>query len=159
MKKRFILLLFSVVLFSGCDEDSCEDMNCTSPPPDADFELVDKDSGENLFTNGSLDPKDIRLIDENGESVEFRFIEENDLNVIRTGLGWNTETTDYQLLIGEELQIDIVFATEHKTENCCSFFELLEFEIPAYEYEQSISTGITTIFIESESINSSSLLP
>lgn len=145
MKKSLILIL-AMMLMLSCDNDSCE-MLCTTGPPGFAFEIADKESGENLFSNGTFDPDEISLQNEVGNPVPFRFSSENDRNIIHTGLEIESEVTSYFLRIDPDLEIEIRYGAVQKTEDCCSFFEILEFSIPNHESQQSSTTGIHTIFI------------
>jgi len=54
---------FSVlVITQSWDTNECEDILCNSGPAGFQLELVDKDSGENLFSNGTFNKEDLELI-------------------------------------------------------------------------------------------------
>ncbi len=93
------LALFFLIFTQSCDE--CEDTSCFSPPSSFEFELVDKLTGENLFTNGTFDANDIKIINlDNQSNVEFIFIDENDYNIIGVNtIGWNTDIVNYSTQI------------------------------------------------------------
>lgn len=139
------LLIFT---FSGCQStDACEDILCFTPPPSFDFQFIDKETGENLFSNGTFEVNDFKLIDGNGKKLDFTFISENDLNFFRTSLGWNVDISNYKILIDPDIEIAVIVDTEQVSENCCSFYRLKEFSIEGFEFEQSSTTGIYTVFI------------
>lgn len=147
--KNYILACFFLLALVGCNDEGsgCGDIDCTSPAPNFYFELVDKDTSENLFANGTLNSEDVSVVDENGTVVDADFYSEDDLNLISAALGWNTSITNYTILVGSELEIDIYLAVERKTKNCCSFYEVIEFSIPDYEYEKKNPHSVT-IFID-----------
>lgn len=77
-----------------------------TPPQSFTFEIIDKTSGENLFTNGTYEPATISIIDvlDNNNPVEFTFISENDINLIEIGsIGWETETVNLKFDISANL--------------------------------------------------------
>ena len=145
--KKYILLFFLPLLLFGCKND-CEGIACFTPPPNFIFELVDKATGDNLFTNGELDSDTITVLNTNLEPVNFKFISENDLNVLELSeIGWNLNLEKYTIKVGE-IDFTITLEMEEKYENCCTFFNILEFDVSNYTYEQSNTSEIIKILIE-----------
>lgn len=150
MKKILCLFgLLSLVLLISCNED-CEDIACFTPPSPFTFELVGKTSGENVFTNGSFDPENIKVINlEDETEVEFQFIAENEENLLQIGeIGWETEEINYQVKISEEEIFQLYVDAERVSEDCCSYTDFNEIEIGNTEYEQDSETGVYRIFVE-----------
>ncbi len=148
MKKHVILLIVVFTIFS-CKINECEDIACFTPPPNFAFELVDKTTGENLFTNGTLKDTDIEVLDENEEKVTFKFISENSLNIIDLPeIGWNFELHTYTITVGPTVEFRLELEMEEKHENCCTFFKVITFNISNYTYEQSSTTGVYSIKID-----------
>ena len=55
-------------ILQSCNND-CNKL-CFTPPNSFQFEIVDKTSGENLFTNGTYGAGDIKIIDKlNNENI------------------------------------------------------------------------------------------
>ena len=81
-KTTTILTLIILIIIQSCKKkDDCEDLACFTPPSPFEFELVDKLTGENLFTNGTFNSNDIKVINFDDKSnVGFTFIDENDYN-------------------------------------------------------------------------------
>ena len=152
--KNYFFACFFLLWLAGCDNESseCEDIACTSPAPSYAFDLVDKETSENLFTNGTLSHEDVRVVNENGVDVDFKFYSEGGMDIIIASLGWDTSVTDYTIFVGSELEIDVHLALERTTENCCTFFKETEFSISGYEYERDNGNSLITIFIDDESI-------
>ncbi|SDW18983.1 hypothetical protein SAMN05444411_101246 [Lutibacter oricola] len=145
--KKNILLIFLPLLLFGCKND-CEGIACFTPPPNFIFELVDKTTGDNLFTKGELDSDTITVLNKNFESVNFEFISENNLNVIELSeIGWNLNLEQYTIKVGE-IEFVVTLEMEEKHENCCTFFNILQFEVSKYTYQQSNSSEIIKILIE-----------
>lgn len=145
-KFRFLIVFFTVL---GCKINECEDIACFTPPPNFTFELVDKTTGENLFTNGNLKDTDIEVVDENEEKVTFKFISENSLNIIDLPeIGWNLNLHTYTITVGDNIKFRLELEMEEKHENCCTFFKIITFNISNYTYEQSGTTGVYSIKID-----------
>ncbi len=151
MKKTLKLVALIALLFiQACDNNDCEDLLCFTPPIGFAFELVDKDSGENLFTNGTYNPDNIEVLNVLDNSKrEFRFISENDINIIRIGsIGWDSEIADVVLKVGDASILNLYVDSERVSENCCNFSKYNEIRIDNAEYELDQQSGIYTIFIE-----------
>lgn len=147
MKKKMFLILLLITLFS-CKNNDCSDYACFTPPPRFTFELLDKSTGENLFSNGTLNPDEIRVFDEENNLFNASFISENNINLIDVSeIGWNLGLHSYTLIVGVDLEINIVLEIEEKNENCCTYFEVVNFQILNYEFSKSNTTGIITVLI------------
>lgn len=147
MKKFLILLLFSVIVFSACS-DKCKGYACFSPPMPFRFELVDKTSGEDLFDNGTFDPQAIAISNSlNGDiAVDFSFIRRNGMNLIAVGsIGWETETVDLKVKIGEQAIFSFYVDAIRKSEDCCNFTEYTEIRLEGREYEFISNIGVYKI--------------
>ena len=151
MKKKLILIAVLILLgVQACVDKDCEDILCFTPPMPFVFELVDKDSGENLFTNGSFDSDDIEVLNVNDNSRrEFKFISENDFNIIQIGsIGWENEIAEVVLKVGDISILNLYVDSERVSENCCNFTKYNEIRIDNAEYELDQQSGIYTILID-----------
>lgn len=151
MKKKLILIaVFILFGMQACVDKDCEDILCFTPPMPFVFELVDKESGENLFTNGSYDSDDIEVFNVNDNSQrEFRFISENELNVIQIGsIGWGDEIAEVGLKVGDIMILNLYVDSERVSENCCNFTKYNEIRIDNAEYELDQQSDIYTILID-----------
>jgi len=141
----FFMLAF--FLMTACSDEVCD--ACFTPPNYFIFEIVDADTGENLFTNGSFKPEDIEVLDASDHPVDYRFIEENNINLIEIHtIGWKTETVNYRINIAKENIFDLYVVAERLSEDCCSFTKYHEIEISNAEFNLSTETGIYTILID-----------
>lgn len=148
MKKYFILLFVTCTFFSCKKINECEDIACFTPPPSFVFELVDETTGENLFTNETLNSEDIKVVNENDKNVTFEFISENDYNVFSLNeIGWDIDPHIYTISVGTSVEFTLELDMEEKSENCCTFFNTETFQISGYTYEQSSTSGIYIIQI------------
>ena len=93
-----LLFILTAITVQGCEENEnnlC--IPCNSPPGPFKFEIVDKATGENLFTNGTYEPEQIEVINLNDyNNIEYifidEFIDENVINLIQiNSIGWKTE--------------------------------------------------------------------
>lgn len=147
MKKA--ILFFVLISLSACKINECEDIDCFTPPPSFIFELVDKTTGENLFTTGVLDSSTIEVLDEDSNKTTFSFITEDGINLLQlTEIGWNLGLHTYTVSVGTDVEFSITLEMEEKHENCCTFFNTLQFNVSTYEFEQSTTSGIYTIKID-----------
>lgn len=150
MKKiNLILVLFVLIIQSCNDDDECNQL-CFTPPQTFEFEIVDKESGENLFTNGTFNSNDITITDNlnNNESVEFSFISENNVNLIQIGsIGWKTEIVNLKIDISDNHIFNFYIDAE-RVEDCCSHTEYNEINLTDSEFELDNQTGIYKILVE-----------
>jgi|SRR5690606_8861348 hypothetical protein len=148
--KKLVLLCIVAIVLNSCNVDKC-DVDCNSGPLSLYFELLDKTTGENLFTNGTFDPADIEVLDldNNNSSVQYTFESENDRNTINLGpFGWGTNIANYLLKVGEGDIFTLNVDAEQKTEDCCSYIRVNKLEITGATYEQNQETGIYEVLVE-----------
>ncbi|WP_346858933.1 hypothetical protein [uncultured Draconibacterium sp.] len=152
MKKALIYLVFIFASTNwSCDkQDKCIDVDCFTPPPPFVFELVDKTTGENLFTSGVLSSEDIQIVNlDDNSNVEFQFIDENDFNVIHIySIGWKTQTITYSIEISSERLFTLFVDAERLSKNCCAFTRYNEIEIDGSEFELNGLSGIYKLLVE-----------
>tara|TARA_B110000090_G_C13156656_1_gene359842 strand:- start:211 stop:660 length:450 start_codon:yes stop_codon:yes gene_type:complete len=149
MKKINLLLILFTIIFQGCDNNDCG--ACFTPPQSFEFEIVDKTSGENLFTDGEFDSNEITITDNlnNNEPVEFSFISENNINLIQIGsIGWKTEIVNLKIDISDNHIFSFYVDTERKMGDCCSYNQYNEISVTDSEFELESQTGIYKIFEE-----------
>lgn len=148
MKKIGLVLMILISLFS-CKDKGCEDIACFTPPPNFVLELVDSSTGENLFTNETLNSNDIIIVDEDGKNVTYEFIPRENLNLINLNeIGWNLGFRTYTISVGDDVIFNLELDMEEKHENCCTFFQINLFNITNYTYEKSNTTDVYIIEIE-----------
>ena len=150
MKKINLLLVLLVSIFQSCKDDDCNEL-CFTPPESFQFEIVDKTSGENLFTNGTYDAGNLTITNtlNNNEPVEFTFISENNINLIQIGsIGWETEIVNLKIDVSDSRIFDFYVDAERKMGDCCSYTEYNEITIGESEFELGAQTGIYKILVE-----------
>ncbi len=145
-----VLVLFTALILNSCSVDNC-DVDCNSGPLSLSFELLDKTTGENLFTNGTFNQDDIKVLDldNNNSGVSYDFISEDNLNIIILGpFGWEKEIANYNLKVNDLNIFTLNLDAEQKTEDCCSFVQLNDLQIVDATYELNLETGVYEVFIE-----------
>ena len=150
MRNIKFLLILVVFNLLGCNDEECNE-SCFTPPNNFAFEIIDKTSGENLFTNETYNPADISITDalNNNESVAFNFISENNLNLIQVGsIGWETEIVDLKFEIADDRIFNLYIDAERLDGDCCSFTRYNEITISEAEYELDSQTGVYKILVE-----------
>lgn len=142
-----ILLLITILGLQSCHEDDCG--ACFTPPNPFLFELVTKDTGENLFSNGTFNPNEIEIINlADDSSVDFTFLDENNINLIRINtIGWETEIINYTIYVGNENIFDLYVDAERLLENCCSFTKYHEIRIENASFQFDTTTDIYKILL------------
>jgi len=150
VKKTIAILAIIILILTQSCENDCEGYACFTPPQPFGFELVDKFTGENLFTNGTLNSNDIKVINLDDQSkVQFTFIAENDYNLIQINtIGWKTETVNYSIQISTENIFNLYVSAERLNENCCSFTRYKEIKIENSEFELDQTNGIYKILVD-----------
>lgn len=150
MKSFQYIFVAIVLIFQSCSSDNCNE-SCFTPPNNFLFDLVDKSSGENIFTNGTYEAADIKILNslDSNSRTDFIFIAENDANLIQIGsIGWKTEVVNLKFIIANNHLFDFYAAAERKSGECCEYTEFNETKIIDAEFEFDNQTGIYKILIE-----------
>ncbi|TXD84827.1 hypothetical protein ESY86_03795 [Subsaximicrobium wynnwilliamsii] len=145
--KHLIISLFLILSLQSCNTDDCGD--CFTPPQPFLFELVDKSTGENAFTNGTYEPQQLNILDSiTTAPVEYEFISENNVNLIQLNtIGWKTETVNLSFEISGNQIFNFYVDATRKKENCCSFTTYNAIELEGAEFEIAPNSGIHTILL------------
>ncbi len=146
-----ILVIITLLMNQSCEKKNpCKDVDCFTPPSPFNFELVDKSTGENLFTNGTYKPSEIKITNISDNSIiPYFFIDENNYNVIQiNSIGWETEIIECSLKINDIEVLRLYVDAKRLNENCCSFTRYDEIRIENAEYEFDNQTGIYKILID-----------
>ncbi len=142
----FISLLF---LVQACKiEEKCGE--CFSAPAAFTFAIVDKLTGENLFTNGTYKPEQIEVLNlADNTKIEYSFIPEQKNNLIRIySIGWKTEKINITVKVLNQSIFNMYVDAVRKSEKCCSFTEYNEVLIQNAEFVLDAETGIYTIRVD-----------
>lgn len=141
--------LIALLFIQGCNSDDCKDISCFTPPMGFVFEIVDKETGDNLFTNGTYSPDQIEVLNiEDNSKKQFSFLDENDINLINIGsIGWDSEIEHVVIKIAEDDILDLYVDSERVSENCCNFSRYNEIRIDNANYKLNSQSGIYTVYI------------
>lgn len=145
---KMISLLFILSFLITCDGDDCKDYDCFTPPNYFNFEILDKASGENLYTNGSLRVDQLKVFNAvTKASMDYLFITENNLNIIvLNSVGWQTEKTTVTFELKEGVSFNFYVDAERKYEDCCSFTVFNETKVENASHEFEASKNLYSIF-------------
>lgn len=149
--KRLIQLSFVLLLITafGCSSDS-NIIDCTSPPVSFAFEFIDKDSGENLYTNGTFDAKQaITVTDmDTKKIVQYAYIKSDNLNRLSIdAIGFQSGTFNYEIKIENKSIFELHVSAERLSKNGCSFSKVNSFEIKNAESKLDKTNGVYKIRI------------
>lgn len=134
--KRLVQLSFVLLLITafGC---SGESLDCTSPPVSFAFEFIDKDSGENLYTNGTFDVKQPIIVTnmDTHKIVQYSYMKSDYHNrLIIDDIGFQSGTFNYEIKI-EDKSIFELHVSAKRVKGDCSFSKINSFEIKNAVFE------------------------
>lgn len=141
-----LFFIFSFLFFSISSCEDCQDIDCLTPPTHFYFQLIDKETNQNLLQNETYSLSDIRIksVSENQfHNLQIDSIEiegQKQFILIDDKIGWETENKNYILMIKDSLTFDFVYHTKQKTEECCSYYELEEISSADIEITKSSSS-------------------
>lgn len=142
-----LLCLCFTLIIASCDKNNCRDTLCSTGPPSFSLELVDKATGENVFTSGKYKAEDIVLKDENQETVRTLLVAEDNLNIIGVTLPNTEGEKELKMRIGGEQEIIIRLNVRKGESKCCTNYFAESIKVENFTYEQSKETGIIEIKI------------
>lgn len=146
MKKQLILFLATILLF-GCDLSDCDDLLFSTGPPIVLIELVDNETEENIFTSELFNSDDIQIVNDEGNAVEFIFIDENNYNVIQFIPYSYNKTNTVFIKIRDVINVKLTFEVKEVSFECGSNYFIENLQVKNYLYEFVINTGILKIKI------------
>ena len=149
MQYKLLLYLFYATLLASCGVNNC-DYYCDTGPLNMSFVLLDSESGENLFTNGTYHLDELQIIDleNDNTTVPYIFISENDMNQLVLGpFGDGINTAHYAITINTEILFSISLKTEEISDTCCTSIVLNQFNIHGAEFNQNETSGVFEVFI------------
>ena len=144
----FGVLFTSVLMLQSCSENCGEP--CFTPPRSLYFEVLDKSTGVNVFTSGSLNRLDIEIVDlDNQEDVEFTFIDGSGYDMIRiSSIGWETEVVNYAINVGPDRIFELYVDAERLQGECCKYTIYNDLQITNAEYTHDLGWEFFEVFIE-----------
>ena len=150
MKIKIFSLLIAFSLLLSCNVNTC-DYYCNSGPLSLYFVLLNKESGENLFTNGTYQLENLEVLDldNSNAAIPFNFNIEEDLNQLAIGsFGYEINEANYAITINSETIFSISLNTEETRDACCSAISLKDFKLNGAEYNLNETTGVYEVLID-----------
>ncbi|WP_338813931.1 hypothetical protein V9L05_00415 [Bernardetia sp. Wsw4-3y2] len=140
VKVSFLFLL--ALNLSSCD--NCTDTDCFTPAEPFYFQLIDKETNQNLIDNGTYSLSDIKI----KSVLENKFYTPQLDSVLIEGqkqtilvdqqMGWKTESKEYILIVNDSIEFDFIYQTREKSEDCCTFYEVEEVSSSEIEITKTI---------------------
>ena len=141
-----ILLTFSLCIIQGCNFEDCGE--CFTPPIPITFEILDHDTRENLFSNGTYNPDELTIENINDNSIiPFKYFSESN-QIVVSSIGWKTETVNYIFKIDTDSLFTLHVDAERISEECCSFTRYNEILIENSSYEFTGDTEVYSILVD-----------
>lgn len=150
MRRINLIFILFAILVVGCKKHKCVDYSCFSPPRYFQFDLVDKTTGENVFTNGTYTESDIEIINLLDSTIydDFSFNEYATNWIEIRSIGWQSEIVNLSINILGNHIFNFYVDAIRKNEHCCSFTEYNEIKIDSANYEFNANTDSYTVYIE-----------
>lgn len=148
--RKFLKILFISILIFATSCDSSEIL-CSTGPVALTFEFVDKDSGENLYENGTFDQRKqvtITNLDEN--KVTSAYINNNSSNRLILLVGTASGTFKYAIKVENQNAIEVTVVTERKKSGQCTNTVKKSVEIKNAVFEESNTSEIYKILIDTK---------
>ncbi len=147
MKTEIYYLIATFVLVLSCKKDCNE---CFSPPQPLLFELVDKEYGYNLISNGSITSVDIKISNSlDNHSLGFNIIKVDDKDLISlNSIGWKTETTSCKFIIFNEAVFTVQVEAKRMTDDCCTHTKYEKIQVELSDNEIYPTNGIYKILMD-----------
>ncbi|MCC6726670.1 MAG: hypothetical protein IT258_19370 [Saprospiraceae bacterium] len=148
MKNYALLLFFLAFGLANYGCDKCADIECTPPPPGFSFQLLDKDSGQDLVANGTFNAKQVKVFSIADNKLHTMFVTVSADSTAYTftdgELGWNTgpENASYELRLNASSVFPFTFETKSVKDGCCTAIKLEKFEIEGVERLFNPQTGL-----------------
>lgn len=149
LKTLFLPVLVMFLLNSCGDKPiDCSDYACFTPPQPFSFEFIDKESKENLFSNGTYTPVSFSIRTDKVEGVEFTYEERNERFILTThSIGWDSEVVTLEFQNNEETICTVEIDAERVSEDCCNFTRINGFQLEGQEYKQEEETAIYVVSV------------
>ncbi|GAA3730462.1 MULTISPECIES: hypothetical protein [Flavobacterium] len=150
MKKLLKISVLLVLIFTtGCDSPQ---INCETGPVIYTFEFVDKDSGANLFDNGTFPPQTpVTVTDLNqNKIIQTTYLKSNNSDRALLVLGFVEGTFKYAVNIGDKPAFELSVVTERVKGSQCSNIVKKATEIKNAEYQEEKTTGIYKILMNTK---------
>lgn len=144
---RYLFFFVIAIIFSSCDlNNDCGE--CFTPPRVFNFEFIDKETSENLFTNSTFNVDNLSVIDEKNKEIDFELLIFEGRHILSlSSIGWELKPKIYTIKLSDEISVIVSLDMDKKEGNCCTYFEVNEFDIQSFEYTELPSTEIIQVKI------------
>ncbi|MNS81816.1 hypothetical protein D3C72_1155380 [compost metagenome] len=150
MKKLLQISSLLVLFFAaGCDSSQ---VLCEKGPLIHTFEFVDKDSGANLFDNGTFTPQTpVTVTDLNqNKIIQTSYMKSNNSDRALLVLAFEAGTFKYAVNIGDKPAFELSVVTERLKGSQCNGIVKKSIEIKNADYEEEKTTGIYKILMNTK---------
>jgi hypothetical protein len=143
--KQLSSLVF-IFLFIGCNSQADITDSLTAPETFA-FQILDKNTGENVFSNKTYDPEKITVKNlDSKDLVQHHFISDNNLDIIvLENVGRESDNINYSINVNDksifELHVDANLVKKDDSE-----FEYQNVEITNTAFKKDETSGVYNIF-------------
>ena len=133
----FLIACFACLLVANVGCNKCEGIDCFTPPNILIFQLLDKETGEDLIANGTYLPEEVvvyAVYDDDTHDLSHSYNGSNNyFSDFEIGTKTGPKRSSYELRLGDDVVIPFTYEVSKRTEDCCTFFELEQFEINGVE--------------------------
>ncbi len=115
-------------------------------PPEIIVELRSKINGKNILDESRINDSDITLRNANNKKMNFELcIIDNKPFINLSSLGWQDGFNDYELQVGNDLNINFSVDMNKASKNGTEFYDKSNFNV--YDYQKVKENGIISIEI------------
>lgn len=139
----FLGLFLSFFGLASCDV-SDDDVVCVPHPVELFLELVEEETGDNLYSNGTFLEAELEITDEDGVLVPFTFIRDLDRTFLQVSLGMEEGERIITIQPDTEISVEIEVALDRFQDSCGSYY-ISEFDVTNYDYDQEGFPGVVRI--------------
>lgn len=145
MKKLLLIICISILVISAaCNEtlDDCSSVSCLSDEREFVFEVLDPTSGENVFSNGTLNPDEITVtnIVAESEALSVNYNEVNHTIEIVEDL-LNAESLELEVAVAGQVIFNFFVEYSFIQGKCCTSIALNQMSIENSSYTVNVDTN------------------
>ncbi len=149
MKKLLLLPLLLLLTFCGNEDDTedCSTISCEGGP-NLIITVLNKTTGDNLFSNETYTAEDVTITDENGDDISYYDVSNGSIYI--QVLGVENDVNTYMLNIADDITMttDVELIENNNSTGCCSYpVKVGTIDLVA-SHETEITEGSITIYVE-----------